>query len=188
MPRVGRAVSGVPRVPRMGRVVSGVLRVPRVGRAVSGVLRVPRVGRALSGSPSYAPGRVRPVLGAAEWVVFDSRSDSRPHGIVENVSNDHVRDLSGPKHPLVVPLLPQLRHVQLQPKDERRSLLGELHESTKVGVRASFDEEMDMVRHEAVREDLKVLVDARTLYLQECGTHSLSRHEKTSTTVSGESQ
>ena len=100
--------------------------------------------------------------------VLRTLDEAGSHWIVENVSNKRVHALVRAQHAFVISVLPDGRDLKLSSRDERHSLFGHLHEPKKIGLRRStLHREMEMVRHEAVRDYCERILVRRTLNLQQ---------------------
>ena len=91
-----------------------------------------------------------------------------PDGIFEDVSSNRRRIIGVTKHPLVVALLPECL-----PESSRiesaRTLFCEFRKPAKVrGVSHSFDEQVHVVRHEAVSKNCETFVECGRGDLRTC--------------------
>jgi len=82
--------------------------------------------------------------------------------IFEDVPRDSNRIFVISEYVLEVASLPECCSISLLPR-KRRSLLEDTHELTKVSSRMiSFDQYVDVIGHEAVRNNHKTLIAGRT--------------------------
>ena len=87
-----------------------------------------------------------------------SLRDARPpHGVVANITNDRMSIVAIAEYAVEVPRLPQTA-AYTWPRGMRRSTLGIRDERAQIGSRSrSLNQQMQMIRHEAVRKNFEVV-------------------------------
>ena len=137
-----------------------------------------------SGSPSWRrPRRDRLVqvgYGIArrsrERMVTGITAQSRPHRGVQDV-RDHIRRLLPPEHPIEVTALPQCCSLRTLVR-EGSSLLEHRHKSSEVTIRRGrFEQSVEVISHEAVRNSVEPIVDRGTQKLETHGFDAIKRRE-----------
>src|SRR6185503_5458004 len=103
--------------------------------------------------------------------------------------HDDVRRLIRPQYSFVVPLLPRAPYSQFRAKDIVDALLRDLDETLQIGRSArSFEYQMDVVRHVAVRKNCELILASRTKNLRVCAPYRNWIDEQSSASVGAESQ
>jgi len=106
---------------------------------------------------------------STEWIIVGCLNQTSSDWIVTNVLDDGVRIIFVSKDAVEVPRLPESPPDE-RPRDIRCSLLRGAHKDAQIRVlRLSFHQEVKMIGHEAVRENVKVIARRNVRKLQPHG-------------------